>query len=171
MTERSGVITFQGGPLTLIGDEVKVGDAAPDAEVLANDLSPVTLSSLRGKVVVLCCVPSLDTPVCDIETRRFNQAAAALGENVAIVAASMDLPFAQQRWCAGAGVDAVQTVSDHRDAALGQAYGVLIKELRLLSRAVFVIDAEGIVRHAEYVKEITTEPDYDAALEAARKLT
>jgi len=171
MTERSDVITFKGGPMTLVGDEVKVGDPAPDVQVLANDLSPVTLSSLRGKVVVLSCVPSLDTPVCDTQTRRFNEAAAALGQDVVIVTASMDLPFAQQRWCAGAEVDAVQTVSDHRDAALGKAYGVLIKELRLLSRAVFVIGPEGTVRYVEYVKEITTEPDYDAALEAARKLT
>jgi len=169
MSERTGVITFQGGPLTLVGPEIKVGDDAPDAQVLANDLSPVALSDSRGKVVVLSCVPSLDTPVCDTQTRRFNEAAASLGGEVAIITASMDLPFAQARWCGAAGVDAVQTVSDHRDAALGQAYGVLIKELRLLSRAVFVIDRGGKVVHAQYVKEITEEPDYDAALAAAKQ--
>ncbi len=169
MSERTGVITFQGAPLTLVGSEIKVGDDAPDAQVLANDLSPVALSAFRGKTVVLSCVPSLDTPVCDTQTRRFNEAAAALGDEVAIITASMDLPFAQARWCGAAGVDAVQTVSDHRDAALGQAYGVLIKELRLLSRAVFVADRDGKIVHAEYVKEITDEPDYDAALAAAKQ--
>ncbi len=166
--ERTGVITFQGEPLTLVGAEIRVGDPAPDAEVLQNDLSPVKLSAFRGKVMILSCVPSLDTPVCDTQTRRFNEAAAALGDDVVVVTASMDLPFAQARWCGAAGVDSVVTVSDHRDAALGEAYGVLIKELRLLSRAVFVIDRAGVVRHAQYVAEITEEPDYEAALAAAQ---
>ena len=168
MEERTGVITFKGNPLTLLGPEIKVGDAAPDAEALANDLSPLALSSLRGKVCILSCVPSLDTPVCDTQTRRFNEAAAGLGDDVAIVTASMDLPFAQARWCGAAGVEAVQTVSDHRDAALATAYGVLIKELRLLARAVFVIDRDRTVQHAQVVGEVTEEPDYDAALQAAK---
>ena len=168
--ERTGVVTFQGGPLTLLGKEVGVGQAAPDAQVLANDLSAVRISSFRGKVCVLSCVPSLDTPVCDQQTRTFNERASELGADVVILTASMDLPFAQARWCGAAGVNAVQTVSDHRDAALGRAYGVLIKELRLLSRAVFVIDRNGTVRHADIVKEITEEPDYDAALRVVNKL-
>ena len=170
MKERCGIVTFQGNPLTLVGLEVKVGDPAPDAEVLANDLSPVKLSSFRGKVVVLSCVPSLDTPVCDTQTRKFNEKAAELGDNVVILTASMDLPFAQGRWCGAAGIDAVQTVSDHRSAELATAYGVLIKELRLLARAVFVIDKTGKVQYIEIVSEVTNEPNYDAALAAAEEL-
>jgi len=170
MEERQGVITFQGGPLTLLGSEVTVGDDAPDAELLANDLSPVSISSLRGKVVVLSCVPSLDTPVCDTQTRRFNQEAASLGSDVTILTASMDLPFAQARWCGAAGIEAAQTVSDHKEAALGAAFGILIKELRLLARAVFVIDKEGKLQYVEIVQEVTDEPDYDAALAAAKGL-
>lgn len=170
MDERKGVVTFQGQPLTLIGKQIEVGEHAPDAEVLANDLSSMSISSCRGKVCVLSCVPCLDTPVCDTQTRRFNQEAANLGPDVVILTVSMDLPFAQARWCGAAGVDAVQTLSDHREAALGTAYGVLIKELRLLARAVFVIDRQGKVQYMQVVNEITNEPDYDAALDAVRKL-
>jgi len=168
MNERTGVITFQGNPLTLVGDEVRVGDAAPDFTVLDGDLNPVSLSEFGGKTIVISVVPSLDTPVCDIQTRRFNQEAAALGQGVVILTISMDLPFAQARWCGAAGVERVKTLSDHRDAAFGRAYGVLIKELRLLARAVFVVDREGGVRHAQIVGEITDEPDYDAALRMVR---
>ena len=150
---------------------VASGQEAPDAVVLANDLTEVRLSDFRGKVVVICSVPSLDTPVCDIQTRRFNQAAADLGEDVVVLAVSMDLPFAQARWCGAAGVEAVRTLSDHRDAAFGLAYGVLIKELRLLGRAVFVLDRQGIIRYVQLVGEITNEPDYDAALQAVGELT
>ncbi len=168
MTERSGVITFMGDPLTLVGDEVKVGDKAPDFTLLKNDLSPASLADYAGKVLILTLVPSLDTPVCDTETRRFNSEAAALGDDVAILAVSMDLPFAQGRWCGAAGVDAVETLSDHRDASMGEAYGALIKELRLLSRVVLVIDRQGTITYVQYVKEITEEPDYEAALAAAK---
>ena len=168
MNERTGVITFQGNPLTLVGDEVCVGDAAPDFTALDGDLNPVSLSEFGGKTIVISVVPSLDTPVCDIQTRRFNQEAAALGQGVVILTISMDLPFAQARWCGAAGVERVKTLSDHRDAAFGRAYGVLIKELRLLARAVFVVDREGRVRHAQIVGEITDEPDYDAALRMVR---
>lgn len=168
MNERTGVITFKGGPLTLAGDEVRVGDRAPDFTVLDGDLKSVSLSEFDGKVIVISVVPSLDTPVCDIQTRRFNQEAAALGEGVVILTISMDLPFAQARWCGAAGVERVKTLSDHRDAAFGMAYGVLIKELRLLTRAVFVVDREGALRHAQIVSEITDEPDYDAALRMVR---
>ncbi|MBW1791969.1 MAG: thiol peroxidase [Deltaproteobacteria bacterium] len=170
MEERAGIITMKGNPLTLVGKELKVGDPAPDFEVLDNDLTPVRLSSFKGKVCVVCSVPSLDTPVCDMETRRFNEEAGKLGADVRILTISMDLPFAQKRWCGAAGVDKVVTLSDHRDASFGTAYGVLIKELRLLGRAVFVLDREGTVQYIQIVKEVTDEPDYDAVLEAVNKL-
>ena len=170
MQERSGAITFQGNPLTLLGTELKVGDSAPDATLLANDLSPVQLSSYKGKVCVISVVPSLDTPVCDMQTRKFNEEAANLGDNVAILTMSMDLPFAQARWCGAAGVDKVATLSDHRDAAFGEAFGVLIKELRLLARAVLVVDKDGAIQYIQLVKEVTEEPDYNAVLEAVKKL-
>jgi thioredoxin-dependent peroxiredoxin len=168
MTERPGAVTFQGAPLTLLGKEVKVGDKAPDFTVLQNDLSPASLSSYLGKVVILSAVPSLDTPVCDIETKRFNSEAAQLGDGVSVLTVSMDLPFAQKRWCGAAGATHVVTLSDHKEASFGEAYGVLIKELRLLSRAVFVVDRKGVVRYVDMIKEITHEPDYDAALEAVK---
>ncbi|MCK4547192.1 MAG: thiol peroxidase [Candidatus Eisenbacteria sp.] len=170
MSERTGLVTIEGGPLTLSGDEVKVGDKAPDCDVLDNDLNPVKLSGFAGKVLVISAVPSLDTPVCDTETRRFNDEATKLGPDVVILTVSMDLPFAQKRWCGAAGVDRVKTVSDHRDASFGAAYGVLIKELRLLARAVFVVDKEGVIRYIQLVKEVTDEPDYESVLEAVRKL-
>ncbi|MCU0914271.1 MAG: thiol peroxidase [Planctomycetes bacterium] len=171
MGERTGIITFRGSPLTLIGPEVRAGQKAPDAPLVANDLSVVKLSSLPpGKVHVLISVPSLDTPVCDMETRRFNTEAGRLGEDVAVAAISMDLPFAQKRWCGAAGVNNVRTLSDHREAAFGQVYGLLIKELRLLARAVFVLDKQGMIRYVETVKDVADEPDYDAALNAVRKL-
>jgi len=171
MIERSGLITMKGNPLTLLGKELKVGDVAPDFEILDNDLSPVKFSSFRGKTCVISSVPSLDTPVCDMETRRFNEEAGKLGEDVQILTISMDLPFAQKRWCGASGVDKVITLSDHRDASFGADYGVLIKELRLLARVVFVIDREGVIRYIQIVKEQTEEPDYDAILEAIHALT
>ncbi len=170
MEEHTGIITMRGNPLTIVGRELKVGDTAPDCEVLDNDVSPTKLSSFRGKVCVISSVPSLDTPVCDMETRRFNEEAGKLGEDVQILTISMDLPFAQKRWCGAAGVDKVITLSDHRDASFGTAYGVLIKELRLLARAVFVLDREGTIQYIQIVKEVTEEPDYDAVLEAVNKL-
>lgn len=168
MTERTGIITMKGSPLTLVGHEIKVGDAAPDVELLDNDLSPVRLSSYKGKVCIITSVPSLDTRVCDLETRRFNQEAGDLGDDFRILAISMDLPFAQKRWCGTASVDRVITLSDHREASFGKAYGVLIKELRLLARTVFILDRKGTVRYIQIVKEITEEPDYDAVLQAAK---
>jgi thioredoxin-dependent peroxiredoxin len=170
MNERAGLITMRGNPLTLIGQEIKPGNPAPDFESLDNELKPVRLSSFRGKVVIISAVPSLDTPVCDMETRRFNSEAAKLSDDIVILTISMDLPFAQKRWCGAAGVDKVVTLSDHREAEFGKAYGVLIKELRLLARAVFVVDAEGVVRYVQLVKEIAEEPDYDAVVSAAKKL-
>lgn len=169
-TERAGAVTFKGNPLTLVGPEITAGQPAPDFQVLANDLSPVTLSDAKGKVVILSVVPSLDTPVCDAQTRRFNEEAAKLPSSVQIWALSMDLPFAQRRWCGSAGVERVRTLSDHRDAGFGRAYGCLVKELRLLTRAIFVVDQQGTVRCAEYVREMTTHPNYDAALATVRAL-
>ncbi|MFJ5764698.1 thiol peroxidase [Lysinibacillus sp. NPDC093210] len=163
-------ITFKKGPVTLIGNEVKVGDQAPDFTVLANDLSPVSLTDSEGKIRLFSVVPSLDTGVCDAQTRRFNEEAANLGDNVVIYTVSVDLPFAQKRWCGAAGIDAVQTVSDHRDLSFGEAYGVYIKELRLLARAVFVVDAAGKVTYVEYVPEATDHPDYEAAIAAVKAL-
>lgn len=168
MTERHGLVTLHGNPLTLTGAPVAVGDAAPDAELVDNNLQPFSLASLKGKVAIVAAVPSLDTPVCDLQTRRFNTEAASLGADVAIVTVSMDLPFAQKRWCGAAGIDRLTTVSDHKNAAFGQAFGVLIKELRLLARAVFVIDRQGMVRHAQIVKEIGEQPDFDAVLVAVK---
>jgi len=170
MKERKGLITINGNPLTLVGNEVKVGEPAPDFEAIDNDLSPVKLSSFKGKVCIICSVPSLDTSVCDRETRRFNEEAGRLGPDVVVLTISMDLPFAQKRWCGAAGIKNVQTLSDYREAGFGSAYGVLIKELRLLARVVFVIDKDGIVRYIETVDELTNEPNYEAALKAAKEV-
>jgi thiol peroxidase len=170
VSERAELVTMGGKPIVLTGNEVKVGDVAPDFTAVGNDMKPVSLSQFRGKVVVLSSVPSLDTAVCDLETRRFNVEAGRLGPDVAILTVSMDLPFAQKRWCGAAGVDKVTTVSDHRESAFGQAYGVLIKDLRLLARAVFVVDRQGVIRYVQLVKEIGTEPDYAAALDAVKML-
>lgn len=161
-------ITFKGNPVTLLGNEVKVGDKAPDFKVLANDLSEVTLADSKGQVRLISVVPSIDTGVCDAQTRRFNEEAAKLG-NVKILTVSVDLPFAQKRWCAAAGIENVQTVSDHRDLSFGEAYGVAIKELRLLARAVFVLDSNDNVTYVEYVSEATNHPNYEAAIEAAKQ--
>jgi thiol peroxidase len=169
MADTKNTITFKGNPLTLMGNPPRVGQPAPDFEVLGNDMSAVKLSALKGKTLVICSVPSLDTPVCDTEVRKFNQEATSLGDDVAVLAISMDLPFAQKRWCGAAGVKNVQTLSDHRDAKFGNAYGVLIKELRLLARAVFVVDKKGVIRYKEIVGELSSEPDYEAALKAIRE--
>ena len=170
MSERTEIITMHGNPLTLLGNEVKTGDTAPDATLLDNDLNPVNISSYRGKICVISSVPSLDTPVCDLETRRFNQEAENLGDDVAVLTVSMDLPFAQKRWCGAAGVDSVVTLSDHRDASFGNSYGMLIKELRLLARTVFVLDRDGIIKYIQVVKELSEEPDYTEVIEEIKKL-
>ena len=170
MRERPDAVTFKGTPLTLVGSEVTVGEPAPDFTALDNDLSPVSLSSFKGKVCVISSVPSLDTPVCDAETRRFNQEADRLGDSVVVLTVSADLPFAQKRWCAAAGVERVKTISDHRELAFGHAYGVVVKELRLLARAVFVVDTDGVLRYTQLVREIADEPDYDAVLSEVKKL-
>ena len=170
MEERKGLVTMKGKPVTLVGQAVKVGQKAPDFEVTANDLSPVKLSSFAGKVCIIASVPSLDTAVCDLETRKFNEKAAQLGGDVVVLTISMDLPFAQKRWCGAAGIKNVQTLSDYRDASFGNTYGVLIKDLRLLARAVFVVDKKGVVRYLQIVPEIATEPDYDAVIKVVKEL-
>jgi len=170
MAERPGIVTIHGNPLTLVGEEIKVGAAAPDAELLDNDLKPVKLSSYRGKTLVVASVPSLDIPVCDLETRRFNGEAAHLGADIQMLTISMDLPFAQKRWCGAAGVERLTTLSDHREAAFGLAYGVLIKELRLLARTVFIIDREGTLQYMQLVKEVSNEPNYEEVLQALGKI-
>jgi len=170
MQERKSLVTMKGNPLTLVGNEVKVGDVMPDCEVVGKELVPVKFSSFRGKVCIISSFPSLDTSVCDMMARRFNEEAVALGSDVVVLAISMDLPFAQDRWCIAADVKNVNMFSDHRIASFGQAFGVLIKELRLLARAVFVVDRQGIVRYTQIVDELTDEPDYEAVLEAVKGL-
>lgn len=163
---RRDVTTFRDRPVTLVGTEIRAGDQAPDFTAIATDMTPVTFSSLRGSVRVISAVPSLDTPVCDAQTRRFNQVVAEHGD-IPVLTLSVDLPTAQARWCGAAGLDHVRTLSDHRDLSFGLAYGVVIGELRLLSRAVFVVDADDTVLHAEYVPAIEAQPDYDRVVRAA----
>ncbi len=166
MEERIGLVTFKGAPLTLLGTEVRVGDKAPEFALLANDLSVVKLSDSTGKVRLLSVVPSLDTSVCSIQTRRFNLELAAVGARLAAYTVSCDLPFAQARFCAAEGINNMTVLSDHRETAFGQAYGVLIKELRLLARSVFVVSPDGRIIYTQLVPELGREPDYEAALKA-----
>ncbi len=163
-------VTFQGNELTLAGAPVDKGDSAPGFTVLANDMSEKGLDDYRGKVVVLSAVPSLDTPVCDKETKRFNDEAEKLGDDIAVLTVSMDLPFAQARWAEANQVSNVELLSDHRDASFGDAYGVLIEELRLLARVVFIVDRDGKIAYRQVVPEITEEPDYDDVLAALKSL-
>lgn len=168
--ERNNIVTFKGNPATLLGPDIKVGDTAPEFRVVDNALQTVTLASNLGKVQLITVVPSIDTPVCDTMTRKFNEKAAQLPENVVVLTISVDLPFAQKRWCANAGIEKIRTVSDYQDRSFGLNYGLLLKELKLLARAVYVIDKGGKVAYREIVKEVTAEPDYDAALATATKL-
>jgi len=168
MTEQSGAVTFKGKPMTLEGPEIKVGDKAPHFKLVGNDLADIECKSFHGKVRVLSVAPSIDTPVCAMQTRTFNKEAAGLSEDVVVLSVSLDLPFALKRFCGAEGIERVITASDYKYRDFGEAYGVLIRELGLLTRAVFVINREGKVIHAEYVAEITNEPDYAAALKAVK---
>ena len=168
--ERHGATTFKGNPLTLIGPELKAGDKAPDFEVVDKTMQPVTLASTSGSVRIFSVVPSLDTPVCDMQTKRFNEEVSKNPGGVKIYTVSMDLPFAQSRWCNDFGVDNVIMLSDHKGGSFGQAYGTLIKEWRILSRAIFVIDRNDTIQHAEYVTEVADHPNYEVALDKARSL-
>lgn len=168
--EREAAVLFKGNPATLLGSEVKVGDTAPDFRVVDNGLQPVTLATAAGKIRLIAVVPSLDTPVCDTMTRQFNQDAANLPDSVVVYTISVDLPFAQKRWCGNAGIDKVQTLSDYQDRSFGLNYGLLLKNLKLLARAVYVIDQNDKVVYVELVPEVTAEPNYTAALEAVKNL-
>ncbi len=167
--ERNNLVTMKGNPLTLLGPDLKIGQALPECVLVANDLSEVKLSSFKGKRCLISIVPSLDTGICDIQTKRFNVEADKLFSDVVMLTVSMDLPFAQKRWCGAANVTQVKTLSDHREASLGNAFGLLIKGLRLLARTIVVVDSNGVVQYIEIVKELTTEPNYDAALAALAK--
>ncbi len=169
--ERFGAVTFRGKPLTVIGEPLRVGDPAPDVELVAPDLTSFRIRSTDGKIRILSVVPSLDTGVCDAQTRRFDQEVARFGDEVLLITVSADLPFAQRRWAAEANAQHGILASDHREMAFGRAYGTYIKELRLEQRAVFVLDRDGIIRYAEYVPEIAQHPNYDAVLEAVRALS
>src|SRR5580693_7275168 len=165
--ERPAATTMRGKPLTLIGPELKAGDKAPDFDVVSDGLQPVNLEKTGSAVRIFSVVPSLDTPVCDAQTKRFNEEAAKLPD-LSIITVSMDLPFAQKRWCNDFQVDHVKMISDHRTGSFGEHYGTLIKELRIESRAIFVVDHDNKVVHAEYVKEVADHPNYEAALTAAK---
>ncbi|MDN4069423.1 thiol peroxidase [Paenibacillus sp. FSL R5-0407] len=168
--ERASVATFKGNPITLVGPELKVGDTAPDFRLNKNLLEEVTLQDFAGKIKLISVVPSLDTGVCDAQTRRFNQEAADLGDNVVILTVSADLPFAQARWCGAAGVDRVVTLSDYKDNSFGKSYGVLIKEFALDQRAVFVVDQDNKIRYVEVLKEMSEHPDYEKPVAAVKEL-
>jgi thiol peroxidase len=166
--ERQGEITFKGNPMTLIGPELNVGDTAPDFNAVAADLSPVNLSTDAGKKRLVIAVPSLDTAVCSLETKKFSDRIKELSGDTVAYVVSMDLPFAQKRYCGSEGVDNIKTVSDYREASFGESFGVLIKELKLLARSVFVIDPNNKITYKEIVNEVTHEPNYDAAIAAAK---
>lgn len=168
--ERTGVATLKGNPLTLIGPELKVGDSAPDFSINKSLVENASLADFGGKVKLISVVPSIDTGVCDAQTRRFNEEASKLGDNVAIVTVSVDLPMAQGRWCGAAGVDKVTMLSDYKNRSFGEAYGVLIKEFQLLMRSIFVLDQNNKIAYVEYLGEMTEHPNYEKALEAAKAL-
>ena len=169
MEKNKEKVTFAGNPVTLIGKEIKVGDQAPDFTVINEKLEAVNLSDYKGKTIILSVFPSIDTGVCSAQNHRFNKEAANLND-VEILAISNDLPFALKRFCGAEGIDRLTTLSDHKDLSFGSNYGFLIEELRLLARGTVVIDKEGIVKHVEYVPEITNEPDYESAINTAKKL-
>lgn len=168
--ERKNAITLKGSPLTLLGDEVTVGKIAGDFKVVDHNMADKTLGDFKGKIKLIASVPSLDTPVCDSEIKRFNDEAAKLSKDLVIIFISMDLPFAQKRFCQEFEINKIKTFSDHRDADFGKKYGVLIKELRLLARAVFLIDADDTVKYVEYVKEVGMPPDYNKVLAAVKSI-
>ena len=170
MNERQGRITMQGEPLTLLGTPVQVGEQAPDWTLMTTDLKSVSLSDYRQQILILASVPSLDTSVCSEETKRFNAEAKGLAKDISVLTISMDLPFAQKRWVEEHQATNVVTLSDHKEASFAMNYGVLIKELRLLARAVFVLGKDGQIVYTQLVPEVTNPPDYSAALGAAQNL-
>jgi thiol peroxidase len=168
--ERANVVTFRGNPLTLLGPDLQVGEKAPDFRVVDTDLNSVTLKDFAGKVLLISVTPSLDTPVCDLQGRKFNELAANLSEDVIVVNISVDLPFAQKRWCGANNIDRIKVLSDYQDRDFGLKYGVLIKELKLLARSVWIIDKDGVIRYKQIVPEVTNEPNYDEAMEALKQI-
>ncbi len=170
MGDRTGLVAFQGNPLTLSGNAVEVGQKAPAATLTAGDMSPKSLEDWSGKVRIVNVVPSLDTPVCDTQTRKFNEHASGLGDEAVVLTVSRDLPFAQNRWCGAAGIERVHVLSDYNSRAFGEAYGLTMKELGLLARAVLVLDKDGTIQYQEIVPEMSEEPNYDSALAAAKNL-
>ncbi len=170
MKERADIVTSHGRPLTLVGPELKIGEKAPGFIVLDGEVNEVRPDDFRGKIKVISVTPSLDTPVCDLQARRFNHEAASLPEDVVVLNISMDLPFAIVRFCTTAEIDRAKALSDHRDAAFGTAYGVLIKELRLLARSVFIVDKDDVIRYIEIVPDMSNHPDYDKALSVLGKM-
>ncbi len=170
MEKRTSVVTLKGNPLTLIGGEIKIGDKAPDFKAQEGLGNFVSLSNFKGKIKLFNVIVSVDTPVCDVQTRKFNDESSILSDDVEVLTVSMDLPFAQSRYCGNAGIEKLRNISDHQHASFGESYGVLIKENRLLARAIFVVDKDDIVKHVEYVKEISEEPNYNAALDVVRSL-
>ncbi|MCF6365553.1 MAG: thiol peroxidase [Bacteroidales bacterium] len=170
MKQNNIKITFAGNPMPLSGQEIKIGDKAPDFTTVGNDLKPVNFSDYKGKIRIISVFPSLDTGVCALQNKRFNQEAAE-NKDIEIISVSVDLPFAQKRFCGAEGIDAAVTVSDHKDLDFGIKYGFVMEPLRLLARGVIVVDKDDTVKHVEYVSEVTTEPDYEAALKVAKELT
>ena len=170
MNEMKGKIAFKNTPLTLVGDVPEIGKRPPDVEMVNSELQKVRVADYDGKVRILSVVPSIDTPVCDMQTRKFNEEAAKLGDDVKILTISMDLPFAQKRWCAAAGINQVELLSDYQRADFGRAYGVLIKELHLLARSVFILNRKGELQYVQIVPEMTDEPNYKEVLAAAREI-
>lgn len=169
--ERPNIVSFRGNPLTLLGPDLQVGEKAPNFRVIDTDLNPVTLNDFAGKVLLISVTPSLDTPVCDMQGRRFNELAVNLSEDVVVVNISVDLPFAQKRWCGANNIERIKVLSDYQDRDFGLKYGVLIKELKLLARSVWIIDKDGVIRYKQIVPEVTNEPDYDDAMKALKEIT
>jgi thiol peroxidase len=168
---RSGAVTFKGAPLTLAGNEIKIGQPAPDFKLhyFEGGLKELKLSDLRGKPTLLSVVPSLDTPVCAMQTKKFNESLGELGDRINAITVSLDLPFAQNRFCGSENIKNIRAASDYQERNFGKSYGTLIEELKILSRAIFVLDKDGKVVHAEYVPEVASEPNYDTALAALKK--
>ncbi|MCX8068989.1 MAG: thiol peroxidase [Thermodesulfovibrionales bacterium] len=169
--ERQGIITIKGNPITLVGNELKVGDKAPEFTVLDSSLNEVKLSDFKGKVKIISVTPSLDTPVCDMQLKRFEKEASSMSDNVVVINISVDLPFAISRFCGASGISKAKAYSDHRYLSFGQNYGLLIKELRLLARAIIIIDKDDVVRYFELVSEVTNHPDYDKALSTLKEIS
>jgi thiol peroxidase len=170
LPQKKGLVTLKGKPLTLLGQELKVGDKAPEFQVIDKSMNPVKLSDFKGKTILISVTPSVDTSVCDLQAKRFNKMATEVSKDVVILNISVDLPYALTRWCAATGSDQIKTLSDHRDLDFGIKYGLVIKEMMLLFRSVWIIDKNGIIQYIQIVPEFVNEPDYEDAFNALKKL-